>query len=44
MDIRKKSFTTRVVRHCNRLPREVVDTLSVKTVKVRLDQALSSVM
>ena len=32
----------RVVRQWHRLPREVVDALSLETLKVRLDQALSS--
>jgi len=41
MDTRKMSFIVRVVRHWNRLPREVVDVLSLETSKVRLGQALS---
>ena len=41
LDIRKKIFTLRVVRHCHRLPREVVDALSLEAFKVRLDGALS---
>ena len=32
----------RVVRQWHRLPREVVDALSLETLKVRLDQALST--
>jgi len=41
---RKKFFTMRVVRQCTRLPREVVDTSSLETFKVRLDGALSSLI
>jgi len=36
LDIRKKFFTVRVVRHWHRLPIEVVDATSLETLKVRL--------
>ena len=39
LDTRRKSFTVRVMRHCNRLPRDVVDALSLEAFKARLDQA-----
>ena len=42
LDIRKKFFTLRVVRQWHRLPREVVDALSLETLKASLDQALST--
>ena len=42
LDIRKKYFTIRLMRHRSRLPREVVDTPSLQTLKVRLDGALST--
>ncbi len=35
-------FMITTARHWNRLPREVVDALSLETFEVRLDQALSS--
>ena len=41
LDIGKKSFTVRVVRHWNRLPRQA-DALSLLTFEARLDQALST--
>ena len=37
LEIRKKFFTVRVVRHWNRLPKEVVDVPSQETFKARLD-------
>jgi len=36
LDIRKMSFTVRVLRHWNRLLRVVVDALSLETFKARL--------
>ena len=43
LDIRKKFFM-RVVKHWNRLPREVVHVPSLETFKVRLDRALSNLI
>jgi len=34
----------RLVRHWNRLPRDVVDALSLETLKVRLDGVLNNLM
>ncbi|KFZ56413.1 hypothetical protein N321_08831, partial [Antrostomus carolinensis] len=44
LDIRKKYLTVRVVRHWNRLPKEVVDAPSLEVFKARLDEALSSLV
>ncbi|KFV15559.1 hypothetical protein N340_14722, partial [Tauraco erythrolophus] len=44
LDIRKKFFTQRVVRHWTRLPREVVDALSLEVFKARLDEALGNLV
>ncbi|KFW69192.1 hypothetical protein AS28_14606, partial [Pygoscelis adeliae] len=44
LDIRKKFFTMRVVRHWNRLPREVVDAPSLEVFRARLDGALSNLV
>ncbi|KFR07986.1 hypothetical protein Y956_07093, partial [Nipponia nippon] len=44
LDTRKKFFTMRVVRHWNRLPREVVDVPSLEAFKARLDGALSNLV
>jgi len=44
LDTRKTFFTTRVVKHWHRLPREVVDAPHMETLKVRLDGALSNLI
>ncbi|KFR09774.1 hypothetical protein N306_07340, partial [Opisthocomus hoazin] len=44
LDIRKKVFTVRVVKHWNKLPREAVDAPSLEAFKARLDTALSNVV
>ncbi|KFR04947.1 hypothetical protein Y956_16469, partial [Nipponia nippon] len=44
LDIRKKFFIVRVVRHWNRLPREVVDAPSLEVFKARLDGTLSNLV
>ncbi|KFP13662.1 hypothetical protein Z169_08001, partial [Egretta garzetta] len=44
LDISKKFFTMRVVKHWNRLPREVVEAPSLEAVKARLDGALSNLI
>ncbi|KFQ26481.1 hypothetical protein N332_02684, partial [Mesitornis unicolor] len=44
LDIRKKFFTVRVVRHWHRLPSEVVDAPSLEVFKARLDRALGNLV
>ncbi|KFZ52640.1 hypothetical protein N321_02935, partial [Antrostomus carolinensis] len=44
LDIGKKFFTVRVVRHWNRLHKEVVDAPSLEVFKARLDEALSNLV
>jgi len=44
LDIRKTFFTMRVVKHWERLLREVVDAPSLETLKIRLDEALSNLV
>ncbi|KFQ10488.1 hypothetical protein N329_11476, partial [Haliaeetus albicilla] len=44
LDVRKKFFTVRVVRHWNRLPREGVDAPSLAVFKARLDGALGNLV
>lgn len=40
VNIRKTFFTTRLVRHWNMLPNEVMEVPFLETLKVRLDGAL----
>ena len=44
MAIRKNFFTARVVRHWNRLPREVVETPSLEMFRKRVDVALQDMV
>lgn len=44
LDTRKKFFTLRLLRHWNRLPREVQDAQSLEAFKVRLVGAFSNLI
>jgi len=44
LDIRKKFFTMRVVKHWHRVPREAVAAPSLAVFKARLDGALSNLV
>jgi len=44
LDIRKKSFTVKVVTHWHRLPRGLVEAPSLQTFKVSLDRKLDEVI
>jgi len=44
LDMRKKFFTRRVVKHWHRLPREAVAAPSLAVFKARLDGALSNLV
>lgn len=44
LDIRRKFFTVRVVRHWQRLLKEVVDAPSLEVLKARLDGSLGKLV
>ena len=44
LDIRRKFFTVRVLRHWHRVPREAVAAPSLAVFKARLDRAWSNLL
>jgi len=44
LNMRKNFLTLRVMEHCNRLPRGVVDSSSLEIFKAHLDTALCSLL
>ncbi|KFO89518.1 hypothetical protein N320_04322, partial [Buceros rhinoceros silvestris] len=44
LDVRKKFFTVRLVRHWNRLPREIIYASSLEEFKTKLDEAFSNLI
>ena len=44
LDIMRKFFTQGMVKHWNRLPKEVVDAPSLESFKARLDVVLGSLV
>jgi len=44
LDIRKHLFTEQVLKHSNRLPREVVNAPSLSVLKEHLDNALNNMV
>lgn len=44
LDVKKKFFIVRKVRHWNRLLSEIVDGPNLEVFKIRLDQALSNLI